>query len=59
MKINIEINDELLLTALNISGIKDKSILVEKALLQFIAMENQRGIKDLWGKIELDEEAFK
>jgi hypothetical protein len=59
MKINIEVDSDLLVNALSISGIEDKSILVEKALSQFIAMENQRGLKDLWGKVELDDEAYK
>jgi len=59
MKINIEVSDELLANAQAISGISDKGILIEKALSLFITLENQKGLKDLWGAVELDEEAFK
>ncbi len=55
MKINIEVNDDLLVNAQNISGIEDKNTLIEKALMLLVAIENQKGLKNLWGKIELDE----
>ena len=59
MKINIDINDDLLTKARKISGIKDESALIEKALQFFVAIETQKKLKDLYGKIELDDEAFK
>lgn len=55
MKINIEVNDDLLVNAQNISGIEDKSTLIEKALMLFVSIESQKELKNLWGKIELDE----
>ena len=55
MKINIEVNDDLLVNAQNISGIEDKSTLIEKALMLFVTIENQKELKNLWGEIELDE----
>jgi len=59
MKIGIDINDDLLIKAKKLSGIKDESALIEKALLLFVTIENQRKLKDLYGKIEMDDEAFK
>lgn len=45
--------------AQKLCNIKDKGVLIEKALQLLVAIENQKGLKNLWGKIELDEEAFK
>ena len=59
MKINLIINDELMAKAQSISGINDKEILIEAALKLFVRIENQKKLGNLWGKITLDEEAFK
>lgn len=57
MRTNIEIDDELLATAQKLGNIKTKKAVVEKALQLFIRMENQKKIKNFWGKIDIDEEA--
>ncbi len=57
MRTNIEIDDELIATAQKLGNIKTKKAVVEKALQLFIRLENQKKIADLWGKIEIDEEA--
>ena len=59
MKIAIDINGDLLIKAREVSGIKDESALIEKALQLFVAIETQKKLKDFHGKIELDDEAFK
>ena len=59
MKINIEIRDDLIAKAKKLSGIQNESALIEQALQLFVTIENQKKLKDLFGKIEFDEEAFK
>ncbi|HTE01364.1 MAG TPA: hypothetical protein VK668_18890 [Mucilaginibacter sp.] len=59
MKISIEIDSALMAKAKKLSGIQDESTLVGKALQLFVTIGNQKKLKYLWGKIELDEEAFK
>jgi Arc/MetJ family transcription regulator len=59
MKVNIEINDDLIKKAKNLSGITNESVLIEKTLQFYVAIESQKRLKDLYGKIELDDEAFK
>jgi len=59
MRISIEIDDSLIMKAKKLTGINDESILIEDALRLFIAIESQKTIMDLYGKIEIDEEAFK
>jgi hypothetical protein len=59
MKINITINDELMAKAQSISRINDKKMLIEAALNLFVAIENQKKLSNLYGKIRIDEEAFK
>ena len=59
MKINIEINDDLMAKAKKLSNIKNESVIIEKALQFYVIIENQKKLKDLYGKVELDEEAFK
>lgn len=58
MRTNIDINDDLMATAQRLSKIKTKKLVVEKALQVYIALENQKKVLDLWGKVELDEKAF-
>jgi hypothetical protein len=45
--------------AKELSGIQNESVLIEKALQLFVTIENQKKLKDLYGKIAFDEEAFK
>ncbi len=59
MKINIEINDDLIARAKKLSNIKNESVIIEKALQFYVIMETQSRLKDLYGKVELDDEAFK
>jgi len=59
MKIRIEIDDELLLKAQQLSGENSIDTIVEKALKLFVVTKNQKEITSLWGNIELDDEAFK
>ena len=42
MKINIELDDELLAKAQEVSGIQDINALIEKALEVFISLEHQQ-----------------
>jgi len=57
MKMNIDIDDQLILKAKKLGNIKTKKAVVEKALQLFICIENQKKIIDLWGKVEIDEKA--
>jgi Arc/MetJ family transcription regulator len=59
MRTNIEIDDRLMATAQKISKIKTKRQMVEKALEVYIALDNQKNILDMWGKVEVDDEAYK
>ena len=59
MRTNIDINDDLMAKAQRISKIKTKKMVVEKALQACIALENQKKILDLWGKVEVDDEAYR
>jgi len=45
--------------AQRLTGITDKNILIEKALQLFIAVEGQRKLMGLKGKIEFDEDSLK
>lgn len=58
MRTNIDINDDLLNKAKKLSHIKTKKELIEKALELFVAIENQKALINLWGKIEIDEQAY-
>ncbi len=52
MRTNIEIDDKLIAKAQQLSNIKTKKAVVEKALELFIRLENQKKAIDMWGKIE-------
>lgn len=58
MKTNIEIDENLLLKAQNLTKLGTKKAVVEKALQLLIQFENQQRLFDLWGKIDIDEQAF-
>jgi Arc/MetJ family transcription regulator len=58
MRTNIEIDDTLLAKAQQLTKIKTKKAVVEKALELLVQLENQKIILNYWGKIQLDEKAF-
>ena len=58
MRTNIEIDDELMAKAQRISNIKTKKDVVNKALELLVTMENQKSLLSLWGKVEIDDEAY-
>lgn len=55
MASNLAINDELLVLAQNISGIKTKKDTVNQALKEFVQRRKQEEIIDLFGTIDFDE----
>ena len=59
MRTNIEINDELMAKAQRLSDIKTKKGVIEEALKLYVTIENQKKLKELWGKIEIDVKAYK
>ncbi len=58
MKINLEINNELMAKAQSLSHINDKSVLIEAALKLFVRVKNQNKLLELWGKVEVDDRAY-
>lgn len=58
MRTNIEIDDELMATAQKLSKIKTKKALIEKALQLLVSVENQKDLLKLWGKVEIDDQAY-
>ena len=59
MRTNIEIDDALMEKALKAGKAKTKKQVVEEALELYVRMKNQGKLLDLWGKIEVDDEAYK
>jgi hypothetical protein len=59
MKMKLDINDDLLERAKKLSGIEDENALINTALQLFVTMETQKKLMGLYGKIEMDDEAFK
>lgn len=58
MRTNIEIDDELMAKAQRVSNIKTKKDVVNKALELLVMMESQKSLLSLWGKVEIDEQAY-
>jgi Arc/MetJ family transcription regulator len=52
MRINIVIDDKLLMEAQRLSGIKTKKEIVEEALKIFIGLNGQKEIRRLRGKVK-------
>ena len=52
MKTNIIVNDQLVTTAMNLSGLKTKNEVVEQALNLMIRFLNQGSIRGLRGKLK-------
>jgi Arc/MetJ family transcription regulator len=58
MRTNIEIDDTLMAKAQELSNIKTKKVIVEKALQLYVTIENQKKLMELWGKVEVDDKAY-
>jgi Arc/MetJ family transcription regulator len=58
MRVNIEINDDLMAKAQQLSGMKSKNAMVEAALRLYVAIESQKKLSKLCGKIEIDDKAY-
>lgn len=59
MRTNIEIDDQLMAKAQKLTNIKTKKIVVDNALRLYVTIENQKKLMELWGKVEVDDEAYK
>jgi predicted transcriptional regulator len=55
MATNVAIDPELLDRALAVSGERSRKAVVTKALQEFIARREQRGVAELLGKLEWDD----
>ena len=53
MRTNIEIDNSLIKKAMEISGLKTKKEIVNRALAEFVANHSRKDLKELKGKIEL------
>lgn len=56
MRTNIEIDDSLMQKAMEISGLKTKKEIVEKAMIEFVANHSRKDLKDLRGKFQFADE---
>ncbi|QDK81345.1 type II toxin-antitoxin system VapB family antitoxin [Spirosoma sp. KCTC 42546] len=54
MRTNIDINDELLQVAMEISHLKTKKAIVELALQEYINMMRRKDLLSLRGKVQWD-----
>jgi hypothetical protein len=54
MATNLSIDPELIEQALELSGERTKKAAVTKALQEFIARRRQKGVLELFGKLEWD-----
>ncbi len=52
MRTNIEIDDSLMQKAMDISGLKTKKEVVERAMIEFVANRSRKDLRDLRGKIQ-------
>ena len=56
MATNLDIDPELLERAVEVSGERTKTAAVTRALIEYVARHEQRGIVELFGALEWDEE---
>ena len=56
MRTNIVIDDHIMEKALSISGLRTKREVVEKALIDYIAVYSRKNLMDLKGKISLSDD---
>jgi hypothetical protein len=54
MATNLSIDQDLLEKALRVSGEKTKKAAATKALIEFIARREQKGLLELFGKLDWD-----
>ena len=59
MRTNIEIDDRLMATAQKLTKIKTKKAIIQKALELLVSLESQKGLLSFWGKVEIDDEAYR
>ena len=56
MRTTIDIDDRLMATAQQLTKIKNKKVLIDKALRLYVTVKNQAKLRTLWGKVEIDED---
>ena len=52
MRTNIVIDDAMMEKAMEISGLKTKKEVVERAIIEFVERRTRKDLLDLWGKIQ-------
>ena len=52
MRTNIEINDDLMKSAFNISGLRTKKAVIEEGLKLLVSLGNQARVKEYRGKLQ-------
>jgi Arc/MetJ family transcription regulator len=52
MRTNIDVNDDLLEEAMQLSGLKTKKAVVEEGLRQLVRLQRQAGVRSLRGKLK-------
>lgn len=52
MRTNIVIDDDLMRKAMEVSGLKTKKEVVEKAMIEFVASRTRKDLRELRGKIK-------
>jgi Arc/MetJ family transcription regulator len=56
MRTNIDLDEELLKKAFEVSEARTKKDLVHEALAEYIAMKSRKDLRDLAGRVELSED---
>jgi Arc/MetJ family transcription regulator len=51
MRTNVVIDDELLASAMQVSGLKTKRAVIEAALKTFLQLKAQEEVRSLWGAV--------
>jgi len=54
VRTNIDLDDSLIEKAMQVSGLKTKKEVVNRALAEFVEQYSRKDLKELRGKIELD-----
>ncbi len=54
MRTNIDLDDSLIEKAMQVSGLKTKKEVVNRALAEFVEQYSRKDLKELRGKIEFD-----
>lgn len=53
MRINIELNDELVEEAFSYAGVKTKNALIRKALQEFVERRKRLDVRELRGRVRI------